>query len=315
MKSTIAALTFIAACLTVSTATARTAPLQECQSSAECPESYACIMDSIQACPDCISDEECPPCETHSFGYCEPPPPEQCASDADCTGDNVCVSYTYAWCSGSGGGSTCTGDEPCGRPEPEPEECGEVTEAYCVPPYYAPCQIDSDCGNGFTCEDLQVCSCSGSRPSEDGDQEIPEPDCQCAPTGDKYCELIYVACEDNSDCAAGLECFDGYSGGVITDPAPPGETEPFDPDGGDLLPHPEESSFCAPPGYWGSPSTTGGFDSPAGDAQGAERLSWGKSGPGSASGTKAGGGCTTAEGNASLGIFGLFALIALRLRR
>jgi len=324
MKTALTALTFLAAAFTISTANARV-PFEECSADSDCPESFVCVTEEYGACPPCIPGEDCGTCSSDSYSYCSPPPPEQCNSDADCTGGFVCVSYTYEAC--SGWDLTCAvspdGDESCDVPDPGEFECESHSEAYCVPPYFAPCQVDADCGGGFTCETVEICECSGSGsiepfPGDDGDgAPSPEPiDCVCAPSDTKYCELIYTTCDSNSDCASGLTCVqDAYID------YPTQSEDPTEPDGrsGDepvASPSPTIESYCAPQGYWGTPTSSGNAEAlPSSDAKSAERVNWGDH-DGSSSGNKAdGGGCTTANGNAPFGVLALFGLIALRLRR
>lgn len=329
MKHTLNTLTLMAALLAFSTAEART-QAQECTSDADCPESYTCISEDFDACPPCESGMQCEPCGSTSYSYCSPPPPEECESDADCEGDNVCVSYTYESC--MGGDVVCAAD-PDGNTncddEPEVEvNCESHSEAYCVPPYYAPCQVDADCGGGFACKDIEICSCSsdpspepdpGTGSGSDGAPD--EGSCECGPTGDKYCELIPVECETDADCGSGQTCQDLYGG--ETEPAPLPVDDPGTMDGdtgdtgsGEIMPYPEES-YCIPDGYWGTPVYSGddsaGEQAPVGNASGAERVGWGE---GDSSGSKAtDSGCSATNSNATLGWLGLFGLIALRRRR
>lgn len=305
-------------------------PDSECSTDADCIDGQACEFATTDVrCPPCIDGEECAPCpEPEIFGFCVEPPPPPCTSDADCSAGDVCVTYSYEICSGSSGGdmlAPCLPDEPCETmPDPEPEtgSCSTETESLCVPQYVAPCQIDSDCGAGFTCTDVEICECSVSGSGEnnnvDGSEEAPEPgSCTCAPSGQKYCELNEVACSSDSDCSGSLVCVD-----LGTEPStlactsdPDGEVrcdEPVEP------PAPEE--YCAPVGYddWGGASGGAGHDRVAeatGQSQdnlsSTDRIEWG---PEANDGSKSeSGGCSAAGADAS--VFGLLLLAGMLLRR
>jgi hypothetical protein len=120
-----------------------------------------------------------------------------------------------------------------------------------------------------------------------------------------YCELIPVSCDSDADCASGLTCINGYMDEPVSiDENGDGIT--------DSNAMPEPSSMCAPEdyGYWGEP-TTADSESSVGDPQGAERISWGAT----AEGGKPQAGCMTTGTSSEFGFFGLFGLLALRLRR
>ena len=265
----------------------------DCTSDAECPDGYACIQETVEACYDCEAGTECPPCMSESFSYCEPPPPEQCGSDADCAEGDICVSYVFESCSGStspGVAPACDpDDETCADPAPvEPEEpvnseCTTESESYCVPPYVAPCEADLDCGPGFTCETIEICECSvsvggGTTSSGEPGSEVPaeEPDCTCAPSDEAFCKLIEVTCDTDAECADGLLCVE-----APPQPMPAIACAP-DTECPDLV-APEPESFCAPDDYVGWGGAAGGVDRASevsanseGEFQTAERVSWGE---------------------------------------
>lgn len=286
-------------------------PIPSCATSSDCPSGYTCESQTYDQCPPCREGEECGDCTSETYSYCSPPPPAPCNADSDCSNDQVCVSYTYGTCSGV----ACSSEDPnCEQTEPT---CTETTEAYCVPRYFAPCQIDADCGSGFTCETSEICSCSGSTgSSEEGEPTDFSEDCSCEPTGEKYCNLIPVVCDTDNDCASGLVCLElgdvvVSDGGDSTDPTTPdGDTEPVDP----TFP-PESESYCAPAdiGYWGAGSADKESSAQIGDYDAAERISWAQNDDGSASGDKAEPGCATPGGGLSL--LALFGLPPLRRRR
>lgn len=173
----------------------------ECATDADCPVGFACEEIAWGACPGappCEEGEDCPPpppCEEGSELVCVPAP-IACASDSDCPSDLECVTFTYEECWGSSepgeptdpvpmpipddrdadaGSDAGSDDSPDGGESDdgfegddfEDEfECETVTEAYCAPAYVGGCETDSDCGEGFDCVALEVCSCSGSGGSD-----------------------------------------------------------------------------------------------------------------------------------------------------
>lgn len=281
-------------------------PIPSCATDADCPTNYTCESETYDQCPPCREGEECGECTSETYSYCTPPPPTPCTTDNDCSDDQVCVSYTYSTCTDF----ACSSEDPsCEQTEPS---CTEFSKAYCVPRYFAPCQVDADCGSGFTCEASEICSCSGSTgSSEEGEPTTPDESCSCEPSGEKYCQLIPVECDADSDCASGLVCLELGDVTVSDTPEPirPGEdTEPVDPT------TPDASSYCAPEdiGYWGGAASTGDSAEKLGEYDAAERVTWGEDENG-ASGSKAEPGCATP--GAGLSLFALFGLVALRRRR
>ncbi len=240
----------------------------ECSVDADCPMDYTCEEVGGYACaspPPCPEgDTECqmkrdsePACESGVIMGCVAPPPEQCdpsAGAAACDAGLTCLTYTYEQCSGGDAphvDGTCTvdpdGNESCEAPTPgEPESCTTESESYCVPDYFAPCQVDADCGGGFRCIDepqdcYTVCSGGGNTgvlcPEGEECTEPEEPVGSCtemcdAPSGEKYCELQQVECTSDSDCAGDLKCQEveiyeaapapACAGGGSTDPVEPG---------------------------------------------------------------------------------------------
>lgn len=289
----------------------------ECAVDADCPTGFTCETSDAGVCPACDPmDGACSTeCTTYTYSYCAPPPPTPCTSDANCDGNEVCVSYSYETCSGSA--VACVPDEPC--PEPEPAQCDVIKEAYCVPPFIAPCQVDADCGGGFTCDSVEICACSGGRPDVGGgstepvDPDTTEPDCTCEPSGEKYCNLVQVECATDADCADGLTCVQGPSETVVS----------VDENGTTTMDTPAPPvSYCMPAGYgyWGGPTggdavaAEAGVDSSA-NFTGSDRIAWGDDGSDS-SGSKGGSSsCSTASGDGVLSMLGLLGLVGLVRRR
>jgi MYXO-CTERM domain-containing protein len=269
------------------------AAAQEACGDTECPKGYECKTEE-ESCPaiDCANGEECPPCEPQEVEYCSPLP---CASDADCASDMTCYSEDVEECTG--------GSAPCARPEdggaaecppPVEEECTTTRRSQCVPRYLLPCETASDCGAGFTCDEIQRCGCSSSAGSSgsDGDPSEPvpadseagtdsDPDCTCEPTGKFMCQAIVTACSSDTDCESGWTCIDNPEGVCSSDSEGNTDCEPADP-----------ARLCVPPHYdlveggrgigrgasedgGGTSSPTGGESDDAADADSEEGTSGG----------------------------------------
>lgn len=294
----------------------------ECSADADCAEGFTCEVVAGGGCPGsppCI-DGDCPPpppCEEYEFSACVPAP---CDSDADCGGDLVCIRVEYESCSGGGTISDppCAPGERC-EPPPPPEDpmCETIAEAYCGPRYVAPCDVDADCGDAFTCSETEVCACASPAPGPGEPADPPvEPDCTCEPSGDRYCEPNQIPC-DGGDTA----CPDGWSCEVSPVPRP---TCTFDPETGaeDCPPAPPTEAFCLPP-YWNDGFGRNGrgvYDALAG-ATGEEsaRPTGLQNGPSTGTETVASSGCNAAPGNHPMGswlaLLGLIGLgVTLRRR-
>ena len=276
----------------------------ECTTSADCENGFTCeeLYTRGGACPDVFCEEgdtecmESAECDTSSEVVmgCMPPPPESCdpAAGASACSDSalVCVTYTYESC--SSGGSTGS-PEPGAPPERGEDEDGEMgdeepvgepscmteQESYCVPPYFAACEVDADCGGGFTCEQELECAPCAVEPSvctedQDGNVVCEEPehmecDTSCQPSGRTYCELQEVSCSADADCAQGMVCetFDSPSDSVCTI-----SSEDEDP----VCEEPEPSepvSYCLPADWerWGGHRGGGSdvdYDAPLANAGG-----------------------------------------------
>lgn len=323
-------------------------PSSECEVDADCASGYSCQVVGASGCAVPAPNEPSTPCVSEEFRACVPPPPAQCDPaqlSADCSGGDVCVTYTFETCSGGDAPACLCADGTdceCGpEPEPQPGSCQSEAVSYCVPPYLAPCSVDLDCGAGFTCEQQEICtsSCAGGPPVSDpnGGDDGGEPiDCEssCAPSGQSYCQIVERACDSAADCGAGFVC---ESFGQ-TEPGVPGTCEVDEEgneicnDGGPVEPPPAES-YCLPEGWqtWGAPSGGGSYgpDSPIasnqdGEVVGAESArparQDGSGFPASDDPSADGGGCQVgAAGGSAGGGLSLLALIAgvfgLRRRR
>ena len=358
------------------TASAGTAYADACETDEDCPTGFACeeLGETCADSPPCVPGEECEepePCG-ESFSYECVPSPIACSSDTDCTDDWECFSFTYEEC--SGGGSTepspvpsepgeepdPDGDDTPGDPdedtpddhEPEPDgewECESVTESYCAPPYVGECESDSECGEGFTCVEIEECSCGGSTgsggssdptpvpgPGEDsggdepdgdepdgdepdGDEDEPDDhgdddwdeDCECTGAGSFYCEPAEIDCESDTDCPADWSCEDW--GVSVSTPC-------WEDEDGEVIcdeePAEETYSQCEPPG-WGAWGGVGGdFDDARGATSASDSAEESGSLPYAATSDGEGAGCSSARGTAGgASLFALFGLLGFRRRR
>lgn len=227
----------------------------ECTTDADCGAGFICESMGASDCaqPPCPEGEECPEvdCTTEEFFACVPDR-NACASDADCAEGLQCETYSYEQCSG-GTDVVCPEGEECPEPEPVEEACETVTESYCIPPYLGACEVDADCGPGFTCEEEEMCSCSGSGGSSGGSDPSVPPDfdggapddspeeCSCEPSGEFYCELVQVECATDADCIDGFVCVDSPDGDVPCS---------IDSEGNEECGEPVDSaSYCLPESY------------------------------------------------------------------
>lgn len=252
------------ALLSLSTGPARAAIGDECRADADCDQGLVCEVVGGTACA-CPSEGPCEPCEAEEFRACVPGP---CASDADCGAGLVCVSYEVP-CPGVAE-PDCPPDMECGGGEREADDCEPTTASVCAPRWVLPCEAAADCGDGFACEPVEICGCSGGSPTDPVDPDEPssgggsdseggssgssgegapppppEDDaCECVPGDTNQCVPIEVACDDDADCADGWSCARAPS--VTTCTVPEGgegacEEVPSEPVAGQ----------CVPSGWYG----------------------------------------------------------------
>ncbi len=233
----------------------------ECSADADCPDGFVCESHQ-EPCPaiDCADGQDCSnECDPATVKECVPEPPESCTAASDCDPDLVCVTVTYEACSGTD--VACAPGEDCDAGSTPDASCTTETEGYCVPPYLAPCQVNADCGAGFTCEESEVCQCSGGGSTGSGgtstdpdgsvDAGSSDDNCSCSGTGEFYCELIEQECSADSDCAGDLICdelpwgsADGGDVEVCTS-TPDGGTS-CESDGADAGTSTEPTKYCQP---------------------------------------------------------------------
>ena len=234
-----------------------------CVTNADCGKGYECTVVGASSCapaPACAPGEACPtiePCTTTEIHECTP---AHCEADADCADGMLC----HAWASPSETpGCACAPNTACDCAAADPI----ITAVkLCTPPYLLPCQVDSDCGAGFSCQEQQSCACAGSGSAPAGSSssgaapippdgaagapaaDVAPPTCTCEPSGQLECVLKPVACHLDLDCPAGWQC--AFSNDVATSPAcPPGATCA----GEKAAPAEPTSGTCQPP-YYGAVS-------------------------------------------------------------
>lgn len=261
-----------------------------CGNGPACEPGFECAVVGESGCsaPACAPGQKCPdqaPCATTIEYGCVP---AHCVSDAQCAPGMVCHAWTESCPS-----CACPANEPncnCALPA-----CDPVSVSVCTPRYDLPCQVASDCGPGFTCEDLQSCGCAssgtagspssaGAAPapipqggSSAGSGALPPPDCSCTPTGQKQCVAQQIMCTtlSNTMCPAGWMC----EPLAATQPACP-------PDSTCIGIAPSTSGWCRPP-YYGAQSS-GDLNHPETSGSGGAVGSTGGStstGPGMGTGT------------------------------
>lgn len=224
----------------------------ECENNADCLDGFVCEEFGASTCevPACPPGEECPdppPCEPEVIHGCVP---GLCVSDADCADGLRCLEVIYEACADVPAPEPCVEGEECPEPIPEEEPCEVTTEAYCLPPYLAPCTSDDQCGEGFECIAPEMCVCTDGEPiPEDdplpGEDPVPpeedDPNCSCEPADERHCVPQEVECGESSDCPTDWTC--------ETIPTPVACT--YDPETDEEICEeaPEEEAYCMPP-HW-----------------------------------------------------------------
>lgn len=150
-------------------------PEPGCQSDADCPAGYTCLME----CWDPPCDPTTGECSSFCEGRCVPEALE-CRSDADCPEGFVC-------------------EMMCWDCDPNFPDCIGGCEGHCVPAPPPECDENTPCPPGYEC--VMECWQPGCDP-ETG--ECP-PDCdpatgQCGPVCRGYCVPVESRCRVDTDC-------------------------------------------------------------------------------------------------------------------
>jgi hypothetical protein len=203
-----------------------TTPDGSCATNADCGRGYECTVVGGSGCAPsaCPPGATCPPpepCEVTEVRACTP---AHCMADADCADGMLCHAWTEPVPSTD---CACAPGADCNCAPADPIE--PVTVQLCTPRYVLPCTAAADCGDGFTCEEVQSCGCSGSaggptpapQPGGSGSgaaplppdgaagasaNDVAPPDCSCEPTGQMQCVVKPVMCQSDIQCPAGWHC-------------------------------------------------------------------------------------------------------------
>jgi MYXO-CTERM domain-containing protein len=163
-----------------------------------------CYKQTQQNCPTappCANGEKCAEpadttCTTETVSACVPRYLTPCQADADCGVGFTCEEEQECSCSGSvgsaGSGSASAGSASGSGGGDASSDGGAPTPA-------APAPADGGSADPVPPE--------GSAPSADGGTPTP-PDCTCAPSGTKACNLKIVACSVDQGCPSGWTCGD-----------------------------------------------------------------------------------------------------------
>jgi hypothetical protein len=180
-------------------------PTESCD--LECPLGTTCEIANICLAIGCPEDNpDCPPsCAINLM--CAP---AACESDNDCSSWMKCFDL----------GTDCSEDNPLLVPTaegggevpssaPAVPACEPRVALQCVPRWHLPCTADSDCGEGFRCEESESCSVPAYDPSSGEPQNS---DVTCVPSGFFGCVLVETACNTAADCPADFSCVDNPNG-------------------------------------------------------------------------------------------------------
>ncbi|MBM4372627.1 MAG: hypothetical protein FJ098_13280 [Deltaproteobacteria bacterium] len=229
-----------------------------CQSDADCPEGYGCmLMTCACACEDPEGECDCGCPEDQ--GFCEYLGDDgwddpgfwggECETAEDCPVGFICEEIQAPCAMPACPPCACAGcapDDPECEPEPcECPECELPEDWECEPETYGvctydmvDCESDDDCGEGFECLEVEECwgggsgcACPGCEACPEGEECEPCPPCDCDDGGAEYfeeCEVVgsfcspkEQPCEEDGDCLEGWECMLIASGGGSTSCACP----------------------------------------------------------------------------------------------
>lgn len=248
MKKLLLVLTIV---LMAAPANADEAEDMACESDADCPDGYGCMM--IGCACLCPEGEECEPCDCpeDGEGWCGYIGDDdygfyggECDANDDCPVGFACEMITMPCAAPDCLPCTCEACDPddeecdpeaCECPEcPEPEPCDSEEIGICVYDM-VDCETDADCGEGFECLEVEECWGSGGgcacecacEACPDGEECPPCecPDCDCGDeefeegceTVGSFCAPKEQVCDTDDDCLDGWECMFMATGGGGSD--------------------------------------------------------------------------------------------------
>jgi MYXO-CTERM domain-containing protein len=200
----------------------------------DCPLGTTCELAPV-ACPAiaCAEDSpDCPRCDSTADGtpYCAP---AACESDSECSDSMKCAEFVIECANGLPLAAPArVGEEPRTN-LPEPPPCEATVFRQCTPRWQLPCTADSDCGEGFRCEESESCSVPPSDPSSGEPQSS---DVTCTPSGFFACVVVETACSTEADCPADFACVNNPNGTCSSGRDGQTQCTPVDP-----------PQVCAPP--------------------------------------------------------------------
>jgi MYXO-CTERM domain-containing protein len=341
---------FSTGCLTALLLAASPARAQECKTAADCGKGFTCTLVTVEPvtatkvapCPAgavCPVVDPVPPdadagtlpapvdAGTTTSGYCSPAP---CTTAADCGAGMVCHTETYQECTG-GGAPACPPNMQCDPLPSTLPSCTPKSVSACAYKWQLPCNVDTDCGDGFTCAPSVTGACSGSGGSADAGTatvgagttglgsastgsastgsapastgssaapSTPVPSCMTTTSFPGSCTPKATSCKANTDCPAQWTCVDEPSVGAVTGTAST--------DGGTstrpAMGAPTPAGMATPPAT--APvkvcaSPLGTFGGAPKDGSGVPQTGGNGSGTGGATGANGGGTSPTAAGTSA----------------
>lgn len=166
-----------------------------CASDTDCAEGLICIQQTAQACSggasvscddegNCTTTELEENCTTETYSYCGYRYQAECTQNEDCGPGFDCVPEQICWCTGATGvgptgeaGAASVPDEPI----PVETECGcEPTGRNQCELQELPCAADTDCPEGFSCQEDGATACWFN---SDGTSGCETPSLRCYPPG------------------------------------------------------------------------------------------------------------------------------------
>jgi len=289
---------------------------QSCATDADCAKGLSCqgyAAASTAGAPCMVADGgavcPAPPETTASSKTCLP---AVCATDADCGLGMMCHGATTTACSTPANPPLkCDPASDCpAQPATQPADCTTTTTWRCAYQWELPCNVDADCGDGFTCKPNEIGMCSGGSATATagsggasagaggatGTGPVPAPadmdagasapvTCTTITSFPGYCQAKVSICTADADCPSAWTCVAANQGTAVASPTampdggapPPVATDPSVP-----VVTTVTTKTCQPPAHTITPTQA---PTPGGDSS--------TKGPGTA-GLSADGGAATA---------------------